>query len=331
MKSVTVVIPTHRRPEYLRRALVSVAAQSFPRERFEVIVVASPDDPGMNVVEEFAASGLDVRGVTVPNDQTNGRNPSAKRNHGGQLASGEWIAFLDDDCEAGANWLTAASEFFPTAVAIEGAKIIPLPPEPTLTFKGLKRFEIPGGYQSCNMFYRRDVFLEVGGFDLRFPFYLEDSDLAWTVLDRGDTIPHAARAIVKHPVTPPAPWRMLDGAKRAILLPLLRRKHPELYTKMGFTPVSRLDAVYLAAWIVIAIATILAGGIGLAAGFAGLVMLTLLDSYRRFRGCKVLLREVLVTTFLMAIVPPIRLVQYVRGTGRHRGAATKLPALQPLS
>lgn len=331
MKSITVIIPTHHRPDYLRRALASVCAQDYPREHFEVIVVTSPADRGEDVVHEFAENGLDVRSVTVSGDPMMGRNPSAKRNLGAQLARGDWVAFLDDDCEAEPCWLSEASRFFDEAVAVEGAKVIPPPPVPTLTYKGLKLFERPGGYQSCNIFYRRDLFLEIGGFDLRFPFYLEDSDLAWTVLDRGHAIPHAAKAVVKHPVIPPAPWRMLDGAKRAILLPLLKRKHPQQYRRSGFGPVSRTDAIYLVAWLLLIMLTAWAGWRGLLVGLALLIAITLLDSYRRFRGCRVLWNEFWVTTMLLPITPPIRLIQYLRGLFRHRSASTTLPPLPSLA
>jgi glycosyltransferase involved in cell wall biosynthesis len=323
---VTVVIPTHRRPQSLERALLSVAAQSLPRDRFEVVVVASPDDPGAEVVARVAsATGLSARCEAIPGDPWDGTNPSAKRNHGGRRARGEWLAFLDDDCEAEPDWLAEAAKLFPGAVAVEGRKVIPPPPVPTLTYRGLLSFERPGGYQSCNMFYRRDVFLEVGGFDTRFPFYLEDSDLAWTVLDRGHGIPHADRAVVRHPVPPPAPWRLLDDARRASLLALLRAKHPGQFRRAGVRVLNRNHLAYLAAWALVVAASIAFGWAGLAAGLAALGLLTLADSYRRFRGCRVTAHEVAVTTLLLPVVPVVRAVQYARGLWRHRRPGPVLP------
>ena len=323
---ISVVIPTHRRPRSLELALLSVAAQSLPRDQFEVIVIASPADPGAEIATRIsAATGLAVRCESIPGDPWDGRNPSAKRNRGGQLARGQWLAFLDDDCEAERDWLSEAAKLFPGAVAVEGRKLIPPPPVPTLTYHGLLSFERPGGYQSCNMFYRRDVFLEVGGFDTRFPFYLEDSDLAWTVMDRGSAIPHAGKAVVRHPVPPPAPWRLLDDAKRTILLALLRNKHPEQYRRHGSRLLARNHFAYLTAWIAVVTAPLVWGWAGLAAALAALVLLILIDSYRRFRGCRVTLHEVAVTTLLLPVVPLVRVVQFARGLWRYRRPAPVPP------
>jgi GT2 family glycosyltransferase len=327
---ITVVMPTHRRPDQLRAALQSIADQTLARDLFEVVVVASPRDPGFATVAKMAAeTGLTARCVSVPGDQWDGRNPSAKRNYGGQLARGEWLAFIDDDCEADPAWLAEGAKLFGGAVAVEGRKEIPPPLEPTLTYRGSKSFERPGGYQSCNMFYRRDVFLGVGGFDPRFPFYLEDSDLAWTVLDRGHPIPHAERAVVRHPVQPPAPWRLLADAKRVVLLPLLRRKHPAEYRRNRFGPFTPSNYVYLAAWAGVVAATATFGWAGLAVGLAGIAALTLADSYRHFRGTRVTVHEYRVTTMLLPIVPLVRAVQYFRGLLRYWRAAPVGP-LPPL-
>jgi len=320
---VTVVIPTHRREESLRAALRSVAGQTLPRDRFEVIVVATADDPAPAVVDQLVAeTGLPARCVSLLNDPTGGRSPAAKRNHGAELAAGDWLAFLDDDCEPESEWLREAAELFPRAVAVEGRTVIPPPPVPTMTYRGLKSFERPGGYQSCNMFYRRDVFLAVGGFDSRFPFYLEDSDLAWSVLDRGHAIPFAERAVVRHPVNPPAPWRLLDDAKRAVLLPLLRIKHPREYRRAGVRMVRRSHVVFLVAWLLAVVASVAVGWVGAAAGLGGIVLLTLAVSLRAFRGCRVTPHEFVVTTLLMPVVPLVRVVQFARGWVRYRRVTT---------
>jgi glycosyltransferase involved in cell wall biosynthesis len=92
---VSLIIATHERPGLLRRALASVARQSFPD--IETIVV---DDNGLgthqqqqtgNVVAEFG-------GMTyVANPKNIGK--AASMNIAAKLAQGEIIAFLDDDDE----------------------------------------------------------------------------------------------------------------------------------------------------------------------------------------------------------------------------------------
>ncbi|WP_454062751.1 glycosyltransferase family 2 protein [Candidatus Nitrospira salsa] len=89
---VSVIIPTYRRPIFLRTALESVLAQTFPD--FEVMVVddASQDNT-LDVVKEFD----DNRIQYIAHEFNKGG--SAARNTGIRHARGEYIAFLDDDDE----------------------------------------------------------------------------------------------------------------------------------------------------------------------------------------------------------------------------------------
>ena len=86
----SVVIPTYRRLGLLPDALRSLATQTM--RDFEVLVV--DDDPAQSakeLVEGFTE--LSVR--YLPND--NARGGSGARNTGAFAATGEWVAFLDDD------------------------------------------------------------------------------------------------------------------------------------------------------------------------------------------------------------------------------------------
>lgn len=84
--TVSIVLPTHDRPEFLREAIDSVRRQTFTN--WELIVVddggrvpaAIPDDPRIRLI-----------------DVTSGTGPAAARNRGIGLALGRWITFLDDD------------------------------------------------------------------------------------------------------------------------------------------------------------------------------------------------------------------------------------------
>ena len=327
---VSVVMPTHGRPDRLRRALESLAAQTYPRDQFEVIVIPTPGDPGIGVAAEVAAAtGLDLICQPVPDDSWGGRSASAKRNHGGRLAIGDWLGFIDDDCVADPGWLAGAAMLLAGGTeAVEGRTVIPPPPRPTRTYLGMKSFEEPGGYQSCNMFYRRDVFLAVGGFDLRFPYYLEDTDLAWTLLERGRPIPFAEMAVVRHPVPPADPWRLLEDCRRAALHALLRRKHPDQYQQHGWSPLRVRHIGYVVAVAVLAIASPIVPGAA-AIGMLTLFALSALDTVRQYFGLYARPGELAVITLLNVVDGPYRLWWFLRGLMAFRNATTGRPPLTP--
>ena len=103
----TVVVPTYGRPEGLRACLESLAAQQYPRSRFEVIVI---DDGSAIPAAPIAASYDDRLQIRVRRQANAG--PAAARNHGGMSARGSYIAFLDDDCVAEPGWLRGFESAF---------------------------------------------------------------------------------------------------------------------------------------------------------------------------------------------------------------------------
>ena len=90
--SVSAVIPTRSRPHLLRRALASVAAQTYAD--LEIVVVVDGPDPETEAVLE---SWQDRPLTVVVNERSMGGG--AARNIGVETAKGTWIAFLDDDDE----------------------------------------------------------------------------------------------------------------------------------------------------------------------------------------------------------------------------------------
>jgi glycosyltransferase involved in cell wall biosynthesis len=89
---VSVVIPTIDRPKLLLRAIESVLRQTH--QEIEVIVVVDGPDP-----DTVSAVGAvhDPRLQLVVNPQRS--TAAGARNAGADRATGEWIAFLDDDDE----------------------------------------------------------------------------------------------------------------------------------------------------------------------------------------------------------------------------------------
>ena len=103
--SVSVIIPTYRRPDGLRRAVESVIAQV--RRPDEVVIVDNdPDGSAAGIAANMkAVAGFPVIYVHEPRPGV-----SNARNAGFAAATGRFIAFLDDDEIAGPDWLDALME-----------------------------------------------------------------------------------------------------------------------------------------------------------------------------------------------------------------------------
>ena len=87
-RTVSVVVPTRNRPETLRQALASIRALEAEDLAFEILVGDNGDDARTReVCAEFGAKHLPV----------SGNGAGAARNAGLFAATGEFIAFLDDD------------------------------------------------------------------------------------------------------------------------------------------------------------------------------------------------------------------------------------------
>ena len=87
---ISVLIRTHKRPGFLREALISVAHQTH--RPIEVVVVEDGTEDGLAVCEEFK-DRLTVRYFRI----SPGRGRSVAGNRALAEARGEWICFLDDD------------------------------------------------------------------------------------------------------------------------------------------------------------------------------------------------------------------------------------------
>jgi GT2 family glycosyltransferase len=115
--TISVVVPTYRRPGFVARTLASLAAQELPPN--EVLVVDNAaDDETAAVVARLSATVPGLRRVVEPR-----LGVSAARNRGAAEARAELVAFLDDDAVASAGWLQAlagAARDLPGAVALAG-------------------------------------------------------------------------------------------------------------------------------------------------------------------------------------------------------------------
>ncbi len=98
MKSVSVIVATYKRDSDLKRALISLAEQSY--SNMEIVLVDDNGDEEWNkrvlaIVNDFRNSYQNITLIYIVNNPNQG---SAKtRNIGIEAAQGEYITFLDDD------------------------------------------------------------------------------------------------------------------------------------------------------------------------------------------------------------------------------------------
>jgi glycosyltransferase involved in cell wall biosynthesis len=96
-KKVSFIVPTLKRPDFLRRCLDAIADQSIPA--YEVFVGIMPDDFASLSVLAMAAISIPVVPVNA-----GGRGVVGSMSSCLPLASGEFIALLDDDVEIPRHW-----------------------------------------------------------------------------------------------------------------------------------------------------------------------------------------------------------------------------------
>jgi GT2 family glycosyltransferase len=192
---VSVVVPTYNRKHLLLALLDSLRSQTIAPETFEIIVVCDGGTDGTS--EEVAGLAANDARIHLIQQQQGG--PAAARNAGARAAKGQFIAFTDDDCVASPHWLEKLIEPFagPETVAVQGKTITDLALVGPLTHQVVNEsqsYVMP----TCNVAYRRDLFVQMGGFDERFLFLNEDVDLGWRFETTG-RISFAPDALIIHP------------------------------------------------------------------------------------------------------------------------------------
>lgn len=191
MPEISVIIPVHNRREDLRRCLIAIATQDFPKELFEVIICDDGSDEDLTFVSEFD--------VTYLRQEQMG--PGAARNLGIREARGRYIAMTDSDTIPARSWLRKLYEAFennPDGIGVEGR--VCADNEGAFSPLGEGPFNKQGGvYLTCNCAYKREILYQVGGFDESFPYpAYEDIELAARVRELGAII-WQPDAVVIHP------------------------------------------------------------------------------------------------------------------------------------
>jgi GT2 family glycosyltransferase len=204
--SVTVVVPTYNRSDFIERALDSLLKQNYPADRLDVIAVDDGSTDGTReVLERLRRAHSNFRYLLQEN-----RGPAAARNAAIREARGEIVLFMDDDCIADPNWAAELVRPYsdPKVGGVAG-RIRFVPPDDNIANRCAARGTGPGQpvdaegrighFVTANASFRRSVLDEVGGFDTAFPHAAqEDLDLSYRVAARGWRLAFAEAAVVDH-------------------------------------------------------------------------------------------------------------------------------------
>jgi len=177
MPTVSIIIPTCNRPEFLKRAIRSVLAQTY--QDFEIVVI---DDGTEERAESVVAGFHDPRIRYLKNETRLGGGGT--RNRGIKKVRAPFIAFLDDDDE----WL-------PEKLEVQMSQFVNTPQDVGFCFTGARietdeRVEITSamngindlsmtallrfkGFLTSTLIVKRAVFDDAGLFDESLPSHQE--------------------------------------------------------------------------------------------------------------------------------------------------------------
>jgi GT2 family glycosyltransferase/DNA-binding beta-propeller fold protein YncE len=196
---VSVVVCAYNAADTLEDNLRSLEALTYPN--VEIILV---NDGSRDRTSDIGHAHPGVIVIDIPNGGL-----SAARNVGLTRASGEIVAYTDADTRVDRDWLTFLVQPFlrSDVVGSGGPNVVPAddppiaqciaraPGGPTHVLLDDRVAEhVPG----CNMAFRRDALLAIGGFN---PIYLragDDVDVCWRLQARGGKIGFAPAALVWH-------------------------------------------------------------------------------------------------------------------------------------
>ena len=196
---ISVVVCAYNSERTMAACLASLEALDYPD--YEVIVVNDGSTDGtLDIAERFPFCRI----LSQPN-----KGLSVARNVGAEAATGEIVAYTDSDCVADPDWLTylvarmeagnlaacGGPNFPPPEDSLVPAAVAVSPGGPTHV---LLSDEVAEHIAGCNMAFRREVLLALGGFDPIYRAAGDDVDICWRFQDAGHAIGFSAAAVVWH-------------------------------------------------------------------------------------------------------------------------------------
>jgi glycosyltransferase involved in cell wall biosynthesis len=195
---ISVIVCTYNGERTIRDCLEGLSKLEY--SNFEVIVINDGSTDGTeDIVREYGFQLI----------STENRGLSNARNRGLEEATGEIVAYTDDDARPDPHWLTFLASTFKTTkhVAVGGPNIAPqgdgpiadcvanAPGGPNHVLLSDQEAEhIPG----CNMAFRKEALQSIGGFDPQFRIAGDDVDVCWRLQEMGWTLGFNSAAFVWH-------------------------------------------------------------------------------------------------------------------------------------
>ncbi|MBI4317237.1 MAG: glycosyltransferase [Chloroflexi bacterium] len=233
---ISVVICSYNGQGTIRDCLEALGRLDY--SNFEVIVV----DDGSTDRTPAIAREYDVRLISSEN-----RGLSNARNLGLEAATGEIVAYIDDDAYPDPHWLSYLAATFMAGdfVGVGGPNIAPEGDGPIADCVA----NAPGGpvnvllsdveaehIAGCNMAFRKSALLTIGGFDPQFRVAGDDVDVCWRLRQMGWKLGYSPAAVVWHHRRNSIRtfWKQQYGYAKAEAL--LERKWPERFNTAGHLP-----------------------------------------------------------------------------------------------
>ena len=230
---ISVVVCSYNGESTIGRCLEELDRLDYPD--YEVIVV---DDGSTDRTAAIAAE-FDVRLIRTEN-----RGLSAARNTGIEAATGEIVAFTDDDAWPDRDWLRFLAHAFkstdhagiggpnlpPRDAGIIESAVAHAPGGPTHV---LLSDDIAEHVPGCNMAFRCEALKAVGGFDQQFRVAGDDVDICWRLQERGWTIGFCPAAVVLHRRRRSVPGYLRQQMAYGKAEARLERKWPGKYNRGG--------------------------------------------------------------------------------------------------
>lgn len=231
---ISVVVCTRNGSATLTGCLASLAQLRYPNH--EVVLI---DDGSTH---DIAAIALGFPQVRYQRQEHAGL--SVARNLGASLATGEIIAYTDDDCLVDEDWLTYLAQAFddPAWVAAGGPNIPPPPRNPVeavvaaapgspahVLLNDSEAEHLPG----CNIAVRKEALQGIGGFQPVFTTAGDDVDICWRLRTAGGKLRFVPGAMVWHHrrFSVRAYLRQQHGYGKAEAL--LMKEHPQRFGPLG--------------------------------------------------------------------------------------------------